>query len=283
MRHRNTFLVLGFLILFVFITAYLSLNRDKVSAVGERSLSVLEFYSVNVIYKRSPSLKDIQEIDCDNVKPVVYSNLNLKALSPELRKKVFINALLPAALIANYRVLQERENLLKVIAKRNEGRELTELEKEYLEYLLSKYRAQSLEELLDKVKPVPVSLLLAQAAIESGWGTSRAFRIANNSFGMWTFSDRANHIRVVGTNIKLRKYENLLESVENYLYTLNVGWAYRDFRQKRFFTFDSLELADSLKYYSIQRHRYVRKIKRVILSNNLKKYDTCKLNREYLF
>jgi Bax protein len=271
------------LVALVFGVVFLSLDRKRVSVVGEHSLSSLEFYSVKITHVRSPAPEEIQEVVCEEVKPIVYSNLNLKALRPEERKRAFINALLPSALIANYRVYQERENILRILFKIKGGREITELEREFLEYMLVKYRSQSVEELIDKVNPVPVSLILAQAAIETGWGTSRAFRVANNSFGMWTFNDRENHIRVVGTNIKLRSFDNILESVENYIYTLNVGWAYREFRNKRFFTFDSLQLAEALRYYSVQRDRYVRKIKRVIQTNDLKRYDRCKLNRDYIF
>ncbi len=280
MRHK-LILALALLTFAVFGVAFLSLNVKKVSTLGEHSLSTLELSDVNILYRDFATPREVEEIECERVKPVVYSNLDLSEVKPEDRKRLFINALLPSALIANYRVSQERENLLRILGKIEKGEQITELEKGYLEYLLSKYRAQSVEELLDKVMPVPVSLLLAQAAIESGWGRSRAFRVANNSFGMWTFKENAKHIRVVGTNIKLRSFENLLESVENYIYTLNVGWAYRGFRQKRFYTQDSLELADTMRFYSVQRERYVRKIKRLILANDLKRYDNCKLDLSF--
>ncbi len=283
MSKRFTVLSLGLSIFLVLGVVFLSIKRDKTAAFGEFSLSSIEFKSVRIIYKNLSSLEDIEEVNCDSVKPVVYSNIDLRRLSAEKRKMIFINSLLPSALIANHRVAQERENLLRILAKIREGKSITELEQEYIEYLLSRYKARSVEELLDKVNTVPVSLLLAQAAIESGWGKSRAFRVANNSFGMWTFKEEHPHIRVVGTNIKLRRFENLLESVENYIYTLNVGWAYNSFRQKRFFTDNPLKLADSLRYYSIQRDRYVKKIKLVILSNNLERYDNCKLDSEYIF
>jgi len=149
--------------------------------------------------------------------------------------------------------------------------------------MLNKYKANSLGELLTKVNTHPPSLILAQAAIESGWGTSRFFVIANNVFGMWTFNkNQPLKIKAKNSNVYLKVYKDILQSVDDYYYSINVSWAYSKFRLVRLKTSDPLKLSNYLDKYSILRDRYVKRVKRIIKENNLTKFDTCKLNPSFI-
>lgn len=233
-----------------------------------------------IIRKRINTFEDIIPIDCNSVIPVVYTKvISLKPLPVEQRKKKFIDIILPSILIKNFQIQKTREKLLKISKKLHSNKPLSEDEERFLENLLAKYKANSLKELLTKVNTHPPSLVIAQAAIESGWGTSRFFVLANNVFGVWTFNkNQSINIKAKNSNAYLKIYKDILQSVNDYYYSINVSWAYSKFRLVRLKTDDPLKLSNYLDKYSILRDRYVKRIKRVIKDNNLKRFDTCKLN-----
>ncbi len=196
------------------------------------------------------------------------SHINLKNLPVNERKKRFIELLVPLIREANREVLEERKFILRVKGKKN----LSEEEKKRLEFLMRKYRAKSVKELLLKVNTVPVSLILAQGAIESGWGTSRFFTEANNIFGIYSFKGN-RCLKARSSNACLKVYDNLYSSVKDYIYNLNVGWAYRKFRELRARGADIFTLAESLELYSTKKKEYVELVKNVVKKNHLERFD----------
>ena len=251
------------------------------------SVKRLLLIETSVIDKPSGTIKvlkafrpeDIIPIRCDKVDRVTYSRVpDLSDLQPEERKKRFIDLILPSVLIANEEILYIRKSLFGIMAKKEKGIPLTNKEKAYLSSILRRCRADSPEEILLKANPVPPSLIIAQAAIETGWGTSRFFIEGNNLFGVWTFRRGKDVLRARRASVNLRKYPTLLDSVRSYLYTLNVGWAFEDFRIKRLQSFSSYYLSDFMHFYSIERERYVSKIKRIIRENDLTRFDNCLLS-----
>jgi len=199
----------------------------------------------------------------------VPSHVSLRGLSPVERKRKFTELLVPLIRIANGEVLKERKFILKVKGKKR----LSEAEEKRLKFLLKKYRARSIGELLVKVNAVPVSLVLAQGAVESGWGTSRFFTEANNIFGIYSFKG-GKCLKARESKACLKVYDNLLDSVRDYIYNLNVGWAYRKFRELRSKGADVYTLADSLNLYSTKREEYGEIVKKVIAFNNLQRFDS---------
>jgi Bax protein len=177
------------------------------------------------------------------------------------RKKAFLHTLLPTALIALQEVQQERSKLEIILQKFNNipgmnpfngGLEnysafLSDSETEFIQKLMKKYRTSDADKLLHRVDVVPVSLILGQSAIESSWGGSRFARAGNNLFGIWTFL------------------------------TLNRLGAYRDLREIRRNSNDSMDIAGGLLYYSERRDAYVEDVRRVISANNLQRYDSINL------
>ena len=146
-----------------------------------------------------------------------------------------------------------------------------------IEYLKKIYKVDTNEKLLYALKPHPVSIVLAQAAIESAWLTSRFTKNANNIFGVWSFDKNEPRILATGSrgkkNVYLKKYKNYREAVENYYFNLGRAWAYADFRKLRTETDDPYALLPHLKIYSEKREAYVDMLKSVIKFNKFEQYD----------
>ncbi|ADU96696.1 Mannosyl-glycoprotein endo-beta-N-acetylglucosamidase [Thermovibrio ammonificans HB-1] len=196
------------------------------------------------------------------------SHVSLKGLPVQERKEKFIELLLPLIERANAEVLKERAFLLSVIHKGKLSKE----EEQKLEALKKKYRTDSIKELLKRVNTVPPSLVLAQAAVESGWGTSRFFTEANNIFGMYSFHG-SKCMKARGSNACLKVYDNLYQSVKDYIYNLNVGWAYEKFRDLRSKGAGVNALLEALGKYSELEGKYVELVRSVIKKNNLERFD----------
>jgi Bax protein len=244
------------------------------------SYTVVDNLSTNeeIIYREAVSVEDIlnEEFNCNAVAPVVYKRLpSLRNLPVETRKEVFIRALLPSILIAEKKIKKERERVLEILDKFKKEKIITKKDLSFLNMVLKKYKTTSTEELLARMNVNPPSVVLAQAAIESGWGTSRFFEEGNNVFGIWTF--KGNGIQAASSEARLRKYDTLLEAVEDYLYNLNVGWAYKRYRITRMSTSNPILLINYLDNYSILGKEYVRRLNKVIKTNNLERYDACSL------
>ncbi len=268
----------------VFLSVRLtSPSEGRLLEILSSQVSVLRTPKVKVIYRELRTPQDIVPVRCDRVVPVTYTRVvSLADLPPEERKRRFVDLVLPSILIANYEVKFIRRNLTSVLLKLRRGFRLSREERDYVERILSRCREDSLESVLLKVNPVPPSIALAQAAVESGWGTSRFFVEGNNLFGMWTFRGDDGAMLAGNGKVFLRRFSSLLDSVRNYLYTVNVGWAYRDFRKARHRERDPLKLSRFLNLYSVERDRYVRKIRRIIRENNLVRFDLCSLDPDYL-
>lgn len=285
MRARILSVTLLFLfVVAIFYTVEKSLpEENKVKKIVSSQVTLIEIPKIRIIYVDPQTPEDIVPIECDGVTPVTYRRaVSLASLSPEERKKKFIDFLLPSVLIVNYEVRYTRENLIRILEKLRGGLKLTREEVNFVESILDRCRSDSIEEALVKANPVPPSLVIAQAAIESGWGTSRFFVEGNNPFGIWTFKRDEDSIPSLGGKASLRKFDTILDAVREYIYNVNVGWAYEGFRKHRLKTFDPLSLSRFLDFYSIEREMYVRKIRRIIRENDLERLDLCALDPSYL-
>jgi Bax protein len=148
----------------------------------------------------------------------------------------------------------------------------------YKDYLKEKYGVKTDKELLMILKPHPPSIVLAQAAIESAWATSRFFREANNVFGMWSANKNesriAANVKRGGTKtIWLRKFESIEESVRAYYKLISDTRAYREFRELRIQTDNPYKLVQKLDRYSEIGELYTKKLAQLIRYNKLTKYD----------
>ncbi len=274
--------IISLYVIVVPILPNININVNKVNLTNINQTS--QNKNIIIIYKTIKTIDDIVPIQCKSVLPIVYKNtISLKNIPVNLRKRKFIDLILPSILIANHKIMKLRKKIIEIKNKLENGEKLTEKEKKLLSKLLDEYKASSIKELLIKINVHKPSLIIAQAAIESGWGTSRFFLEANNIFGMWTFNKKqASKIKAKKSNVYLKKYPDILASIEDYYYSINVSWAYKNFRYVRLTTKDSLKLANYLDKYSILRKTYVRRIKTIIQHNNLTYYDKCKLSPSYI-
>ncbi len=176
----------------------------------------------------------------------------------QLKKDLFIRIMLPIILKVNEEIEQEREEIIKLSDDSCE-----------LRHYLTKYKAKTKQELLEKVDVIPVEIALAQAAIESAWGTSRFALEANNIFGEWTFSPGNGIVpreRPDNEIYEVRKFRDLISSVRSYAYNLNVSPFYREFRAIRAGKIRK-PIEDGLLYYSQRREKYIQEIKIIMINN----------------
>ena len=208
---------------------------------------------------------------------------NLENFSIKDRKKKFIADLFPVIHSANQDIIEKR-NIFFEIEKKIQSNNLNVLEAAILKKLFNEYKVKNndLAELKKRIDIVPISLAIAQAAIESGWGTSRFAQEGNAYFGQKIIGIKVDGIRPNDSEnplIKVRIFENLNDSVKAYLNNLNTHFAYKNFRKSRNElrsfgkTLEGEVLANQLKKYSELGNEYINNVQEIIRKNNLSKFD----------
>ncbi len=238
---------------------------------------------IKIIEKPINSPSDIIPITDSLVIPYVYTSaVSLNKLPVAEKKKKFFEMMLPAILVAKEEIAI---NLQRVVAI-SEKKSMTDDDSLFIEKLKKKYKASDMEMLIKRLHTFPVSIVLAQSAIESGWGTSRFFLEANNPFGLWSFDPKQERIEASstrsGTKVYLRKFNNLEEAIDAYYTTLSTGGPYAEFRTERLKSSDPYVLVNYLINYSERKEAYVNEVKGVIRGNNLVKYDSYRIAPGYL-
>jgi len=206
-----------------------------------------------------------------------------------VRKAVFFQSLLPLVLQVNERILADRRRIWHLRAHRALGERLDAIDRLWLAMMSDRYGVPrgDFSALLQRVDAIPPSLALAQAAEESGWGTSRFAREGNAVFGQWTFSEDGGltpRERDDGDTHKVRAFPSLLDSVKAYVRNLNTHRAYRDLRKTRAsmrrkgLPLDGEVLADTLVHYSERGEAYVDTLHTIIEANGLRRLDDARLH-----
>ena len=220
------------------------------------------------------------------VKPIRLSLLpnEIKQIeSSKKRKSLFIQIILPLILEENNLILLDRKKLFSILNKnKNSKKEINWLNRKFKQYGVLNKDIPTLKVRMDIV---PVSLAIAQAAKETGWGTSRFALEGNALFGQWTWS--GDGIKPAGadsdTKHKVMKFRVLKASVRAYQRNLNTHSSYKNFRQLRAQlrddseSLDSLLLADQLDNYAETGKEYTKILKQIINQNSLKDFDDVKL------
>jgi Bax protein len=211
-----------------------------------------------------------------------------KIQQPVERKQVFLRMMLPLVLKVNEGVRAERSRLMRIKFAQEKGTAILDSDRVYLKNMARRYGIGEprIDLLLARVDILPVSIALAQSAIESGWGTSRFVLEGNAPFGQWTtasFKGLVPKGRPAGKTHKIRAFDDLYGSVRSYIHNLNTHRAYRRFRVMRETMrtsgkhLDSLTLISSLKSYSEKGDAYVKLLKNVIVVNQLEPLDRARL------
>ena len=203
--------------------------------------------------------------------------------STKKRKDLFIKIVLPLILSENNRILRDRDILFKVLNKNNN----TKSERRWLEKKFKQYGVvnKDVSTLKIRMDIVPVSLALAQAAKETGWGTSRFAIEGNALFGQWTYSGEGITPTAAdkGDKHKVMAFSVLKSSVRAYQRNLNTHKSYKAFRKERATqrdneeNLDSTLLANYLDSYAETGEEYVKILKQIINQNNLRDFDNAKI------
>ena len=220
------------------------------------------------------------------VKPIYFTQFprDLDELqSTKLKKETFIKIVLPLIVAENERIIADREKLLTLAEKKF----TTDLEKQWIRQKLLEYKVKkgNLKELAVRMDIIPTSIALAQAAKESGWGTSRFALEGNAIFGQWTWSGQgiAPLDRESNKNHKILKFPILRASVKAYQNNLNTHKSYSKFRQKRFTLRDKnkkikgLELTETLANYAQTGSEYTKILNQIIKQNRLMDFEPVRL------
>ena len=220
------------------------------------------------------------------VKPIYFTQFprDLNALqSTKLKKETFIKIVLPLIVAENERILADREKLMSLSNKKY----TTDVEKQWLRQKLLEYKVKKgdLKELLVRMDIIPTSIALAQAAKESGWGTSRFALEGNAIFGQWTWSGQgiAPLDRASNKSHKILKFPILRASVKAYQNNLNTHKSYAKFRQKRSSLRDKknkisgLELTETLNNYAQTGSEYTKILNQIIKQNRLTDFEPVRL------
>jgi len=230
------------------------------------------------------NLKDVRKTKL--VKPVRLSLLpnEMKMIeSTKKRKNLFIQIILPLVLEENNRIKLNRKKLFRMLNKNHNSN----AEKKWLNEKFKQYGVlnKDLSTLKVRMDEVPVSLAIAQAAKETGWGTSRFALEGNALFGQWTWSGEGIKPADADHNAthKVMKFKILKSSIRAYQRNLNTHSGYKEFRMARAAlrdnrrNLDGLILATYLNKYAETGTEYVKIIKQIIKQNNLTDFDKVKL------
>lgn len=229
------------------------------------------------------SVTDIIPISDSLVRPVLYQTIpNLNGLSVLERKEKFIAMVLPAILVARHQITSDRERLQELLTQE----EWEDADSSFYKAKLELFGGESPEDLLNRMLTHPNSIVLAQAAVESGWGSSRFFQLANNLFGIWSYNNQEPRVAAGkardGKQIFVRSYPDISASVVDYFGTIARTPAYQKFRDARLKTQNVKQLLPHLKYYSERREAYLRQLQTIITQNKLTRYDHYQIDPKYI-
>jgi Bax protein len=215
---------------------------------------------------------------------------DLKKLSqPSHRKVMFIKSTLPLILHVNELIAHDRERLIDLRRKMHAGIPLPAEDRAWLSRMAERHDLDriDIDELLLRVDVIPPSLAIAQAAEESGWGTSRFAREGNALFGQRIYDDERPGIvpdeRDEGLTFRVRAFNHLIDGVKAYMRNLNTHFAYDKFREERArlraegAEIDGYRLVETLDRYSERGDAYIETIRKIMRINGLEVFDGARL------
>ena len=196
---------------------------------------------------------------------------------------MFIKIVLTLIVKENNKIRIDRKRLFAILSKNSN----TDIEKKWLEKKYKQYGVRQNDILTLKIRmdERPVSLAIAEAAKETGWGTSRFALKGNALFGQWTWSGEGLKPKKAkqGEEHKVMKFHSLQLSVRAYLRNLNTHSGYKEFRRERAIQRDndrklnSLKLVNYLDKYAETGIEYTETLKKIILQNSLTEFDDVKI------
>ena len=255
---------------------------------------VTELVLPNLNIKTETVLSLFEDVEYDlktvryqkKVKPIYFTQFpkDLDEIKDtRLKKETFIKIVLPLVVAENEKILDDKIKLKKIISKKK----TTEKEKSWLRLKLREYKVKNSDfaELDKRLDIIPVSIALAQAAKESGWGTSRFALEGNAIFGQWTWTGQGIEPLNKGKHEghKILRFPILRASVKAYKNNLNTHKGYAEFREKRSTyrkrnkSIKGLNLTDTLDRYAQTGKEYTEILEQIIKQNNLSDFESVQL------
>ena len=261
------------------LTDIISLNEVENDSVRLNASTIYQLFQ-----DTNYNLDDIRKNKL--VRPVALTWLphEIKKIeNTKKRKELFLQIILPLILQENNQIKLDRLKLFSIIKKSNNS----DLEKRWLNKKYKQYGVNSkdISTLKIRMDEIPISLALAQAAKETGWGTSRFALEGNALFGQWTWSGEGLKPKDAKANEehKVMRFNILQASVRAYQRNLNTHKSYKEFRKARAELrslgkkLDSIILSKYLDKYAETGTKYVEILNQIIEQNNLKDFDDAKL------
>ena len=203
----------------------------------------------------------------------------------EQRKKIFIQILLPIILSENEKIIEDRRKLTIIMNRKSFAKDSAWLNEKFQQY---KVKDNNVRELLVRMDIIPPSIAIAQAAYESGWGTSRFAIEGNALFGQWGWKENKGMVpenRTEDEKHEVSKFNQIRYAVSAYKNNLNTHAFYEEFRKERAHqrkgrltgSVSGLKLINYLSKYSIKGNDYVLGLKKIIEQNSLQDFDRANL------
>ena len=274
-------------------------NRKPETKKKKEPSEVTELVLPNLNLKTETVLSLFKDVEYDlksvrykkTVKPIYFTQFpkDLDEIKDtELKKETFIKIVLPLVVAENEKIVNDRQKLKKIISSRI----TSDKEKLWLRQKLREYKVKNsdMKELEKRMDIIPVSIALAQAAKESGWGTSRFALEGNAIFGQWTWTGQGIAPLNKGKHEdhKVLRFPILRASVKAYKNNLNTHKGYTEFREKRHNlrkrnrSVKGLTLIDTLDRYAQTGKEYTEILDKIIKQNNLSDFETVKLTNSVI-
>ena len=255
---------------------------------------VTELVLPNLNIKTETVLSLFEDVEYDlktvryqkRVKPIYFTQFpkDLDEIKDtKLKKETFIKIVLPLVVAENDKILDDKIKLKRITSKKM----TTDKEKSWLRLKLREYKVRNsdITELDKRMDIIPVSIALAQAAKESGWGTSRFALEGNAIFGQWTWTGQGIEPLHKGKHEshKILRFPILRASVKAYKNNLNTHKGYSEFREKRYSyrkrnkSIKGLNLTETLDRYAQTGKEYTEILEQIIKQNDLSDFETVQL------
>ena len=265
-------------------------SAEKAPVIRPETTSGLRAFFQTLDYSWMSFDNGVPPLILEQIPGDINSSVNTKT-----KKKIFFMALLPMVLLANQEINQERQEIQQILA-RNQARAKEAGDLERIQIIAKRYglRGNPLtdhrarRQLLLRVDTIPPALVLAQAANESAWGTSRFAQVGNNIFGEWTFKPGTGLVpagRPAGEIYEVRVFTSIYQSIRSYMNNLNRNGAYRKLRgirnelRKKEKPLTGAALSKGLINYSQRGAEYIKEIAAMIRQNNLEQINLAKLRQ----
>ena len=265
--------------------------KSTATLVDKGNIYTNNSHTIKLLEKK----QEVAELKIEQIKKTkIIPNISFVKLPKDLksiksiqnRKELFIKITLPLIVKENEKLILKNK---KIKSLKTNFSKISRKDAIWLNNLMNEYNATTIDSLLLKVDSIPESLALAQAAIESGWGTSRFAFEGNALFGQYIWGTSNDGIvpneRDNDKKYKIKTFDTLRESVESYMKNLNTNFHYNEFRINRFvirtnkLPLSGVELAEYLYNYSIESD-YPSKIIKIIETNNFEDFENLTIDNQ---